>query len=104
MVAKRVTPSPDGRRLLVIDNDCNDLHVIDIAEGREIDASRSPEMRVSNVKRSRLAKLMFSPDGHHLIVTAYAGGMAWHLDPSDYREQTANSGCQGSARHRIRAG
>ena len=31
---------------------------------------------------------MFSPDGRHLIVTAYAGGMAWHLDPDDYRKQT----------------
>ena len=40
------------------------------------------------MKRSRLAKLMFSPDGRHLIVTAYAGGMAWRLDPNDYRSQT----------------
>ena len=83
-----VTPTPDGRYLLVIDNDRNDLHVIDIAENREIDRIALAGSVLSNVKRSRLAKLMFSPDGDHLVVTAYAGGMAWRLDPHDYRNQT----------------
>jgi DNA-binding beta-propeller fold protein YncE len=83
-----VMPTPDGRRLLIIDNDRNDLHVIDVAQGREIDRVALAGSAFSNVKRSRLAKLMFSPDGHHLIVTGYAGGMAWRLDPNDYRNQT----------------
>ena len=83
-----VAPTPDGRHLLVIDNDRSDIHVIDIAQGREIDRVALVGNAFSNVKRSRLAKLMFSPDGRHLIVTVYAGGMAWHLDAGDYRKQT----------------
>jgi DNA-binding beta-propeller fold protein YncE len=82
-----ITPTPEGDRLLVIDNDRNDIHVIDTAQGREIDRVALTGNALSNVKRSRLAKLMFSPDGRDLIVTAYAGGMAWHLDPNDYRQQ-----------------
>jgi DNA-binding beta-propeller fold protein YncE len=83
-----VMPTPDGRALLVIDNDRNDLRIIDLATDREIDRVALSGNVYSNVKRSRLAKLMFSPDGRHLLVTAYAGGMAWHLDPADYRVQT----------------
>ena len=83
-----VAPTPDGRHLLVIDNDRSDIHVIDIAQGREIDHVALVGNAFSNVKRSRLAKLMFSPDGRHLIVSGLAGGMAWHLDAGDYRKQT----------------
>jgi DNA-binding beta-propeller fold protein YncE len=81
-------PTPDGSCLIVIDNDRNDLHVIDTATEREIDRIALSGNAFSNVKRSRLAKLMFSPDGRHLIVTAYIGGMAWHIDAADYRIQT----------------
>jgi YVTN family beta-propeller protein len=84
-----VAPTPDGRRLLVFDNERNDLHVIDITTDTEIDRVPMTFNAFSNVKRSRLTKLMFSPDGRHLIVTAYSGGMAWHIDPNDYRRQTA---------------
>ncbi|MGZ5804887.1 MAG: YncE family protein [Xanthobacteraceae bacterium] len=83
-----LTPTPDGRSLLIIDNDRNDVHVIDVATNREIDRIPLTGNALSNVKRSRLCKLMFSPTGRHLLVTAYAGGMAWLLDPSDYRKQT----------------
>src|SRR5262249_48751482 len=83
-----VTPTPDGKYLLVIDNDRNNLHVIDISQRREIERVALAGNAFSIVKRSRLAKLMFSPNGQHLLATAYAGGMAWHLDPKDYRNQT----------------
>lgn len=83
-----VAPTPDGKRLLAIDNDKGDIRVIDIAADREID--RVPLMLnpPSPVKRSRLAKLMFSPDGKHLIATAYASGLAWLIDAADLRRQT----------------
>jgi DNA-binding beta-propeller fold protein YncE len=42
----------------------------------------------ANPKRSMLAKAMFSPDGRHLVVTAYAGGVAWIIDAADLRRQT----------------
>ncbi len=42
----------------------------------------------SNIKRSRLGKLMFSPDGKHLVVTAYTSGNCWIVDPADLIRQT----------------
>jgi len=83
-----VTPTPDGKRLLAIDNDKSDIRVIDIATDREIDRVPLAQNPPSNVKRSRLAKLMFSPDGKHLVATAYASGLAWLIDAADFRRQT----------------
>lgn len=83
-----LTPTPAGDRLIVIDNDRNDLRVIDIATDREIDRVALVGAPLSNVRRSRLAKLMYSPDGARLIVTGYAGGLAWLIDAGDLRRQT----------------
>jgi DNA-binding beta-propeller fold protein YncE len=81
-------PTPDGRRLVVIDNIANDLRVVDTATDLEIDRIPLTMWALSNPKRSRLAKLMFSPDGRHLVVTAYAGGLVWVIDSTDLRRQT----------------
>lgn len=83
-----LTPSPDGKALLVLDNDRMDLRVIDTATDREIDRIPLSPYVFTNPKRSRLAKLAFSRDGRHLVVTSYAGALAWVLDASDYRTQT----------------
>jgi YVTN family beta-propeller protein len=80
-------PAPDGRRLLVIDNARNDLRVIDTATDTEVDRVPLEMCPLSNPKRSRLAKLMFSPDGRRLVVTCYAGGLAWVIDAADLRRQ-----------------
>jgi DNA-binding beta-propeller fold protein YncE len=82
-----LTPTPDGQRLLVIDNDRTVLRVIDTAIDCEIDRVTLKPHVFSNPKRSRLAKLMFSRDGRYLVVTSYATGLAWVLDASDYRVQ-----------------
>jgi DNA-binding beta-propeller fold protein YncE len=83
-----LTPTPAGDRLIIIDNHRGDLRVIDIAADREVDRVPLIHSALTNVKRSRLAKLMFSPDGRHLLVTAYASGNAWLLDAADLRKQT----------------
>ncbi len=83
-----VMPTPDGGRLVVIDNAANDLRVIDSATDREVDRVPLIMNAFSNVRRSRLAKLMFSPDARHLVVTSYASGNAWVVDAADYRSQT----------------
>jgi DNA-binding beta-propeller fold protein YncE len=80
-------PTADGRRLVVIDNAANDLRVIDTAADREIDRVPLVQCPPSNPTRSRLAKLMFSPDGRHLVATGYAGGLAWVIDAADLRRQ-----------------
>jgi DNA-binding beta-propeller fold protein YncE len=83
-----ITPTGDGKHLLALDNERNDLRVIDIATDREIDRVPLDGNPFSNIKRSRLAKLMFSPDGKHLVVTTYASGLAWLIDAADLRRQT----------------
>jgi len=83
-----LTPTPDGRRLLVIDNDRSDIRVIDTASDREVDRVPLVMHPMTNLKRSRLAKLMVSPDGQSLVVVSYATGLAWVVDAADYRSQT----------------
>jgi DNA-binding beta-propeller fold protein YncE len=79
--------SPDGSRLVVIDNDRSDLHVIDTASEREIDRVPLAQHPPTNARRSRAAKPMYSPDGRHLAVTSYATGLCWLLDAADLRRQ-----------------
>ena len=81
-------PTPDGKHLVVIDNDKTDLRVIDTAGDRERDRVPLLPRVLSNVKRSRLAKLMFSRDGRHLLATSYASALSWIMDATDYRRQT----------------
>jgi len=83
-----VTPTPAGDRLIVIDNDRGDMHVVDIASSREIARVPLAQNALSNVKRSRLAKLMFSPVGRQIVATAYASGLAWLIDAADLKKQT----------------
>jgi YVTN family beta-propeller protein len=83
-----VMPSADGRRVVVIDNTSNDLRVIDPRTDTEVDRVPLLASPPSNPKRSRLAKLMFSPDGRYLVATAYAGALAWVIDAADLRRQT----------------
>lgn len=83
-----ITPTPDGKRIVAIDNDRGDLRVIDAATNLEIDRVPMQHQALSNPKRSRLGKLTFSPDGRHLVVTAYTSGNCWLIDAADYRRQT----------------
>jgi YVTN family beta-propeller protein len=81
-------PTPDGSRLIVIDNTHNDLRVIDARTDAEIDRVPLVSAPLTNPRRSRLAKLMFSPDGRYLVATAYASALAWVIDATDLRRQT----------------
>jgi DNA-binding beta-propeller fold protein YncE len=82
-----LAPAPDGRRLLVLDNARTELRVIDTGSDREVDRVALHPFVFSNIKRSRLAKLAFSPDGRFVVVTSYASALAWILDASDLRTQ-----------------
>lgn len=83
-----ISPTPEGGRLVAIDNDRNDLRVIDTGSLREVDRVPLVMQVLSNPKRSRLHKLTFSPDGRHLVVTGYTSGNCWLIDAADYRRQT----------------
>lgn len=83
-----LAPTPDGKRVLVIDNNRSDIHVIDTASNREINRVPLLPYVFTNAKRSRLAKIAFSRDGHHVVATSYATGLAWLMPASDLRAQT----------------
>jgi DNA-binding beta-propeller fold protein YncE len=83
-----MTHTPDGTRLIAIDNDRGDLRVFDNATHQEIARFAKIGQPLTNSKRSRLGKLMFSPDGRHLVVTDYASGSCWIIDPTDFARQS----------------
>lgn len=83
-----VMPTPAGDRLVVIDNTSNDLRVIDTRTDTEVDRVPLVSCPPTNPKRSRLAKLMFSPDGRYVVATSYASALAWVIDAADLRRQT----------------
>jgi YVTN family beta-propeller protein len=83
-----ITPAPDGGRILVVDNERSDLRVIDTATDLEVDRVPLAMHPPTNPRRTRVCKLMFSPDGRWLIVVSYATGLAWVIDGSDLRSQT----------------
>jgi YVTN family beta-propeller protein len=82
-----LTPSPDGKRLLVVDNADSDIRVIDTATDKEIDRAPLQGRALTNVKRTRLVKLMFSPDGRWLVATSYGAGQGWVIDAGNLRRQ-----------------
>jgi YVTN family beta-propeller protein len=86
--SESLTPTPDGKRVLVADNASNDIRVIDTATDREVASVPLRDRALSNPKRSRLVKLMYSPDGRYLVATSYAGGQAWVIDSADLSKQT----------------
>ncbi len=83
-----IAPTPDGRHLIAIDNDRGDLRVIDLSTHKEIDRVPMQHQALTNPKRSRLGKLMYSPDGRHLVVTAYTSGNCWVMPADALRQQS----------------
>jgi len=83
-----VMPTPAGDCVVAIDNDRNDLRVVDTRTDTEVDRVPLLSSPPTNPKRSRLAKLMFSPDGRYLVATSYASALAWVIDATDLRRQT----------------
>ena len=82
-----LTPTPDGKHLLIVDNDKSELHVIDTKTSKEVDRIPLQGVALTSIKRTRLVKLMFSPDGRTLVATSYGAGQAWVIDARDYRKQ-----------------
>jgi DNA-binding beta-propeller fold protein YncE len=83
-----ITPTPDGNRILAVDNDRSDIRVIDTASDLEVDRVALAMHPPTNLSRTRVCKLMFSPDGRWLVVASYATGLAWVIDGSDLSRQT----------------
>ena len=82
-----LAPSPDGRRLLIFDNDRGDLHVIDTRTDQEIDRVPMRMNPPTHLRRTRLHKLMYAPDGRSIVAVNYASGLMWIIDARDLRKQ-----------------
>lgn len=82
-----VVPTPDGTRLIAVDNDETALRIIDVAASREVGRVPLLPFVFSNPRRSRSAKLGFSPDGRWLVATSYATGLVWVIDAADFHSQ-----------------
>jgi DNA-binding beta-propeller fold protein YncE len=79
--------APDGHTLVVADNDETALHVLDIVTDRVVRRVPLLPRVLTNPRRSRAAKLGFSPDGRWLVATAYATGLCWVIDAADLERQ-----------------
>jgi DNA-binding beta-propeller fold protein YncE len=79
--------TPDGRRVVIADNDASALHIIDTSTDLEVARVPLRDIAFTNAKRSRLVKLAFSPNGRWLVATAYATGQAWIVDSRNYANQ-----------------
>lgn len=93
--SEAILPTPAGDRVLVLDNDKCDLRVIDVASSTLLDRVPLQMFPFTNPKRSRLNKLAFSPNGRHLMASSFTGGLAWLIDPNDYRQQTVIAVAKG---------
>lgn len=80
--------SPDGKRLLIFDNGKSELYAIDTATDAVTDRVTMAMNPPTNPKRTRLHRIMYSPDGKKVVALNYAAGLAWILDATDLRKQT----------------
>jgi DNA-binding beta-propeller fold protein YncE len=83
-----ITVSPDGRRVVVCDNDTTALRVIDPATDKETARVQLEPFVHTNRKRSRMAKPAFSRDGKYLVAVSYASALTWVIDANDLSDQT----------------
>lgn len=90
-----IMPTPDGKNILTIDNINNALRIFDEKSRREIRHIELEPAVLTNPKRSRLAKLMISPNGKTLAMTTYASAHVWLMDAEDYGNRQAVSIAKG---------
>jgi DNA-binding beta-propeller fold protein YncE len=97
-----IMPSPDGKHVLVIDNTANDLLVFDSQTQELLNRIELSGNIFSNPKRSRMAKILFSPDAKTIAITAFAAGLVWIMDAADMSNHSPVNiakGPQGMAFH-----
>jgi len=79
--------SPDGRRLVIADNDTSSIHLIDTATDKAVDAAPLANAPLQSSRKTRLIRLRYSPDGRTIVATTYAGAETWIIDAANIRRQ-----------------
>ena len=83
-----IAASPDGKRVLVVDNFDARIHVIDTATEEIVDSVDLLNNPPTNPKRSRNLRVRFSLDGKYVLSSNYASGVVYIHDAADLRRQT----------------
>lgn len=83
-----IAVSPDGSRVLVVDNFDARVHVIDTAADAIVDSVALAGNPPTNPKRSRNVRVRYSLDGRYVLTSNYASGVIYVHDADDLRRQT----------------
>jgi len=83
-----IAASPDGRRVLVVDNFDARVHVIDSQTDAIIDSIPLAGNPPTNPKRSRNVRVRYSLDGRYVLTSNYASGVIYIHEADDLRRQT----------------
>ncbi|MFM9882782.1 MAG: YncE family protein [Burkholderiales bacterium] len=82
-----ITVSPDGKRILVVDNFDARIHVIDTATDAIVESFELQGNPPTNPKRSRNMRIRFSLDGRFVVTANFASGVIYIHDASDLGQQ-----------------
>jgi YVTN family beta-propeller protein len=83
-----IAASPDGSRVLVVDNFDARVHVIDAVTDAVIDSIALAGNPPTNPKRSRNVRVRYSLDGRYVLTSNYASGVIYIHEADDLRRQT----------------
>ncbi len=82
-----ITVSPDGKRILVVDNFDARIHVIDTATDVIVESFELQGNPPTNPKRSRNMRIRFSLDGRFVVTANFASGVIYIHDAVDLGRQ-----------------
>ncbi len=82
-----ITVSPDGKRILVVDNFDARIHVIDTATDAIVRSFELQGNPPTNPKRSRNMRIRFSLDGQFVVTANFASGVIYIHDANDLGRQ-----------------
>ncbi|MSQ19928.1 MAG: YncE family protein [Betaproteobacteria bacterium] len=83
-----IAVSPDGKRVLVVDNFDARVHVIDTATDQIVESVELQGNPPTNPKRSRNMRIRFSLDGRFVVTANFASGVIYIHDATDLGRQT----------------
>jgi YVTN family beta-propeller protein len=83
-----IAVSPDGKRILVVDNFDARIHVIDTATDKIVQSVDLQGNPPTNPKRSRNMRIRYSLDGKYVVTANFASGVIYIHDAANLATQT----------------
>jgi YVTN family beta-propeller protein len=82
-----IAVSPDGKRILAVDNHDARIHVIDTATDTVVESVALQGNPPTNPKRSRNMRIRFSLDGKFVVTANFASGVIYIHDATNLAQQ-----------------